>query len=291
MGLLKTLFIAGSSIAVSVGAVAQTPDPQKPPAPPTDVPDIRTVNPVVLCGNCDQPFDTSTHKVVLEGLVSNKYIGELRKALYLQDTYHQFESKAHFDNCAFDNAVEYIDSLLTEVDGHVKAAQTAKDNGDATAVDASLLKAFFALGQALHAVQDFYAHSNYVELSVGQVKRSTDIEVITPWKKKGKERIAALVGKPPGEGLISGFVFWGFPQTCPKGTLSHAELAKDKADTPSGKVKVAHLQNRSHYQIAVQLARDASQEFVDDAFRKWPLMKEMNGQYVAFEVLVDRRGL
>lgn len=288
----QTVLLAGiSSVAVSVGAIAQSSGPPKPPAPPVEIPDLRTANPVIVCGNCDQPFDPSTHKEVLEGLVSNKYIGELRKALYLQDTYHQFESKAHFDNCAFNEAIEYIDSLLAEVDGHVKGAQAAKDHGDVAAKDASLLKAFFALGQALHGVQDFYAHSNYVELSVERVKRSTDIEVIAPWKKEGKERIADLVGNSPGKRLVSGFVFWGFPQTCTTGTLSHADLAKDKATTPSGKVKVAHLENRSRYQIAVQLAREASQELIDYSFRRWPLMKEANGKNVAFEVLVDRRGL
>ena len=291
MNFLTVLLAGGSLVAASVGALAQSSGPPKPPAPPVEVPDLRTVNPVIVCGNCDQPFDTSTHKEVLEGLVSNKYIGELRKALYLQDTYHQFESKAHFDNCAFSEAIGYIDSLLAEVDGHVKAAQAAKGRGDAVAVDADLLKAFFALGQTLHAVQDFYAHSNYVELSVEQAKRSTDIEVIAPWKKAGKERIVELVGKPPGKGLVSGVVFWGFPQTCPKGTLSHTDLAKDKVTTLSGKVKVAHLENRSRYQIAVQLAREASQEFINDSFRRWPLMMDANGKNVAFEVLVDRRGL
>lgn len=288
----RMLLLAGvGSVAVSVGAIAQSSGPPKPPVPPVEIPDLRTVNAVIVCGNCDQPFDTVTHKEILVGLVSNKYVGELRKALYLQDTYHQFESKAHFDNCAFNEAIGYIDSLLAEVEGHVQKAQASKERGDVAAKDASLLKAFFALGQALHGVQDFYAHSNYVELSVERAKRSTDIEVIAPWKKIGKDRIAELVGNSPGKGLVSGFVFWGLPQTCMTGTPSHADLAKDKATTPGGKVKVAHLENRSQYQIAVQLAREASQELIDDSFRKWPLMKEANGANVVFEVLVDRRGL
>lgn len=279
--------------AFSWGALAfgQGANPPKPSPPPTDVPDLRAVKPVVVCGNCYKPFDTSTHKQVLDGLVANKYIGELRKALYLQDSYHQFESKAHFDNCAFGDAIGYIDSLLAEIETHVEAAKGSKDRGDTDAVETSMLKAFFALGQALHGVQDFYAHSNYVELSVDKVKKSTDIEVIAPWRKSGKDRINEMVGLPAGKGLVSGFVFWGFPQTCAPGTLSHADLAKDKATTPSGKVKVAHLENRSRYQIAVQLAREASQELINDAFRRWPLLKETNGENVAFEVLVDRRGI
>lgn len=181
MRLLQPLVISlAMMLSVSYGAQGQPVSPQKPPKPPEDVPDLRTVKPIVVCGNCDQPFDTSTHKEVLEGLVSNKYVGELRKALYLQDTYHQFESKVHFDNCDFDDGIAYIDSLLAEVDRHVTAALAAQDEKDQAAVEASVLNAFFALGQALHGVQDFYAHTNYVELSVGQVKKSTDIDVVSP---------------------------------------------------------------------------------------------------------------
>ncbi|WP_156901631.1 HET-C-related protein [Azohydromonas australica] len=288
----ETAFWVGAClVAALTSAQGQTSNASEPPPPSIEVPDLRTVNPVVVCGNCDQPFDTSTHKEVLQGLVSNKYIGELRKALYWQDTYHQSKSKAHFDNCAFNEAVGYMESLLAEVDSHVQSAKVANEQGDAASADAALVKAFFALGQTLHGVQDFYAHTNYVELSVSQVKKSTDIEVIAPWKPEGKQRIAELVSKPPGKALVSGVVFWGFPQICPNGTLSHKDMAKDKATTTSGMLKVAHLQNRNQYQIAVQLAREASQELIDYAFRKWPLMKKANGENVAFEVLVDRRGL
>jgi len=242
---------------------------------------------VVFCGDCDQPFDAGTHEEILKGLVSNVYIYELRKALYTQDTYHQFESKVHFDNCDFDGAVAYVDSLLAEVDGRVQRATKAEQDGNVAGRDAEIKRSFFAIGKVLHAVQDFYAHTNYVELSVGQVKKSTDIAVISPWTKAGKDAIKGL----RGNGLVSGFVFWGFPQKCSSGTASHADLAKDSESTRSGSVRVTHLENRSQYKIAVQLARDTSQALIDHAFARWPLLKRVNGNSVAFEVMVDRRGL
>ncbi|WP_158290129.1 HET-C-related protein [Ramlibacter sp. WS9] len=286
---MRKLRYGAACLALSVSSLtsAQQAGPPKPPRPPETVPSLREVKSVIVCGDCDKPFDTSTHKQVMDGLLSNKYIGELRKALYWQDSAHQFESKAHYDNCDFDGATSYVDSLLAEIDGHVIAAKAAKEKGDGAAAEARVVKAFFALGQALHGVQDFYAHTNYVEMSVGAAKKSTDIEVVMPWKRSGKDRIKELVGN----GLVSGFVVWGLPQHCAKGVASHEDMAKDKETTTSGKVRVAHLQNRSRYQIAAQLAREASQELVDDAFRRWPLLKEINGQHVAFEVLVDRRGL
>lgn len=256
------------------------------PKPPSDqVPDLIDVKTVIFCGDCDQPFDFPTHKEVLKNLVSNAYIGELRTALYRQDIIHQFQSKAHFDNCDFNNAIDYIDTLLTEIDEHVVVAKVAQDTNNTDDMSLSAKKAFFALGQALHGIQDFYAHTNYVELSVNKVKKSTEIDVIAPWRPAGKQRIKELIE----QGLVSGFVFWGFPQKCASDTPSHADLAKDKATTKSGAIKVAHLQNRNQYQIAVQLAREASQIFVDDAFKRWPLLKEVNGKYVAFEIFVDRR--
>lgn len=281
------------SVVISLAFMAasaswgQQADLPRPPKPSQDIPDLRVVKPVIICGDCDQPFDTGTHDNVLEDLVSNVYVSELRKALYFQDIVHQFESKAHFDNCNFDDAIEYIDNLLTIVDSYSKAAIAARAANDSNEFQVAVKSAFFSLGQALHAIQDFYAHSNYVEMSVANVKKSTDIVIVAPWRKSGKDLITKLIPR----GLVSGHVFWGFPKKCPATVPSHADLAKDKSTTTSGALKVAHLQNRSHYQIAVQLAKAASQQFIDDTFRRWPLLKEVNGKHVAFEIIVDRRGL
>lgn len=151
-------------------------------------------------------------------------------------------------------------------------------SADLAGLEDSVRKAFFALGQALHGVQDFYAHSNYVELSKAQAKKTQDIAVVAPWRKSGKARIKEMGGAR----LVSSYVFWGLPQQCPKGSITHADLAKDKDSTRSGAVKVPHLQNQSQYQIAAYLARRASEMFLADAFLRWPLLKEVNGRLVAF---------
>jgi hypothetical protein len=266
---------------VTNGNAAEQPKP--PPPPPEAVPDMRETNPAVFCVGCDEPFDTATHKEVLAGLVNSPYIAQLRKALYFQDIVHQVESRAHFDNCDFDGATSYITALLDEIGKEIKDAELAGSGPDAARP--AVTRAFFALGQALHGVQDFYAHSNYVELQAPKVKKVTDLEILAPWRADGRDRIAAL----RKEGLISGFVFWGFPQKCTSGSVSHGELAKDSAETKSGRRLVAHLQNLSQYRIAVYLAREASQDLVRECFNRWPLLKEANGPNVAFEVLVDHR--
>lgn len=263
-------------------------DARKKPEPPSGtVPPIEQVKPPVLCVDCDQPFDMDTHKQVLESLATNPYLAELRKALYQQDIIHQFESKAHFDNCDFDSATAYVTSLLDEAGTYVDKAQKAKDAGDQVKMKDAAGDAFFAIGQALHAVQDFYAHTNYVEMQAPKAKRVTDIEVIAPWRPKGRDRINEL----RKEGLYSGYVFWGVPQLCPDNTTSHGDLAKDTANTKSGEKKLPNLQNISQYKVAVFLAREASLGLMEDAFKRWPLLKQLNGQHVAFETLVDRRGI
>lgn len=258
-----------------------------PPPPPAVVPDMKVTKPAALCISCDRPFDFPNHKEILEGLVSNPYVGELRKALYFQDTFHQFQSKAHFDNCDFDSSTEYLASLLEEIETHVADAQRAKSEGREPAFQEAVKRSFFTLGQALHSVQDFYAHTNFVEMQVPKVKKVQQLEIIAPWRKEGVERIRKL----REEGLVSGYVFWGLPQKCPAGTPDHHDLAKDSAKTKSGKKLVPHLQNLSQHRIAVFMAREASVLLMQDAFRRWPLLKEVNGDHVAFEVLIDRRGL
>lgn len=280
------IMVSGALAADEAKHAASAAAASKAPAPPAPVvPSLAAAKPAILCVDCDQPFDTTTHKEVLVGLVNNPYLGELRKALYLQDTYHQFESKAHFDNCDFDAAIAYIDELYAEAGRYADEAAKAKAVGNTDAMQKASLSAFFALGQALHGAQDFYAHTNYVELQVGGVKAVTDIPLVLAWRAEGKARIAEL----RKAGLISGFVFWGFPQRCPSGTISHGKLAKDAATTTSGKVPIAHLKNLNQYKIAVFLARETSLQLMTDAFKKWPLLKELNGELVALDVLVDRR--
>ncbi|HFH4096756.1 MULTISPECIES: HET-C-related protein [Pseudomonas] len=260
---------------------------ERPEPPPDTVPSLEQANPPVSCIGCDQPFDTSTHKQVLEGLANNPYLAELRKALYQQDIIHQFESKAHFDNCDFDSATTYVTSLLDEASSYVERAQKAKDVGDLAKMKDAAASAFFSIGQALHAVQDFYAHTNYVEMRAPKARKVTDIEVIAPWKPKGRDRIKEL----RKEGLYSGYVFWGVPQLCPADTTSHGDLAKDTATTKSGAKKLPNLQNINQYKVAVFLAREASLGLMEDAFNRWPLLKQLNGKHVAFETFVDRRSI
>jgi hypothetical protein len=267
----------------SAPAPSQSPPP-KPSPPPLEAPALDSRTATLLCVGCDQPFDFDGHREAMQAVLGNPHVAELRRAMYFQDSVHQFESKAHFDNCDFDGAAAYLAELEKETETHVAAAVRA---GDSPARASAIRKAFFAVGQALHGVQDFYAHSNYVEMQAAMAKRVTDIEVVRPWRPSGRARLGELRTR----GLVSGFVWWGLPQRCPDKTAWHSELAKDSEKTVSGKERVSHLENISRYRIAVFLAREASKDYLEDAFKRWPLLREVNGPHVAFEVVIDRRGL
>jgi len=218
-------------------------------------------------------FSGAVHRALLKKLVANSFAFELQKALHFQDIVHQFESKAHFDNCDFENSIRYIESLLEQVGIYSELSLMGRKAGNTAKVNAAAKRAFFVLGQALHSVQDFYAHTDYVDKAAQRFRTLGDIPIIMPWTQEGKSFINEQAAS--GE-LKSGFVFWGLPQKCPAGSKSHADLAKDKPDSPNGQVPIPTMQNRTLHEIATYLAGVASQRLIEFAFKRWPLLKELN---------------
>jgi len=271
----------------SFASFAAATEPAKPPPPAIKVPELLDSKATAICVLCRDEFDTPTHKNVLEELVANPFNAELRKALYMQDVVHQFESKAHFDNCDFDDSMIYVKELLAEVGVHAERAKQAELDKDDKVRTAAVKSAFFALGQALHGVQDFYAHSNYVETEVAKVTKVSAIRVLPFWTDAGVADVRKLVAT----GLKSGFVFWGFPQNCPSGSTSHSDLAKDSESTKSGQVRLAHLQNTSQYTVSVDLATRASKQLLVHAYKAWPVLERTAGPNIAFETGPDQRGI
>lgn len=279
--------LAATIVIASVAAGAIAKDPPKPSAPDIKIPELVGSKATAICVLCRDQFDTATHKEMLAKLVANPFNAELRKALYMQDVAHQFESKAHFDNCDFDTSMSYVKELLAEVGAHAERAKQAELDKDDPARTAAVKSAFFALGQAVHGVQDFYAHSNYVEIEAPKVSKVSAIRVLPFWTDGGVADVQKLVAT----GLKSGFVFWGFPQKCPSGSKSHSDLAKDSESTKSGKVRLAHLQNTSQYTVSVYLASEASKKLLVHAYKTWPILERTAGPNIAFETGPDQRGI
>jgi hypothetical protein len=196
---------------------------------------------------------------------------ELARAQWYQDLFHQHESKAHFDNCDFENGTAYVESLLAEAKQLASKGETHR--------------ALFCLGQALHGLQDFYSHSNYLEMMESEHAKLKDVPILRIWTAQGKSRLFELVAK----GLHSGTVTWGNPKKCPDGTPTHGALAKDTPTSPNGKQVVVKWENRTRHKVAVNLAERATQAFLLDAFRDIPQLKAACGTRISYLLLMDRR--
>jgi hypothetical protein len=113
----------------------------------------------------------------------------------------QFDSALHFDNCAFAPGAQRIDALRQLI-----ASGTLEENP------------YLLFGTMIHTVQDFYAHSNWVELHEGE-------RPVPVWD--------LVVGSLPAQ-IVSGTFFLDTPKLCGPGAPTHAELNKDSPDSPEG---------------------------------------------------------
>ncbi len=144
---------------------------------------------------------------------------KLIRVQWLQDVVHQAESKAHFDNCDFAGGRAYV------VERIESARKSVKNKDVPTAIT--------AIGQALHAIQDFYAHSNYVEMMAAQHADFASVRIVPIWTDAGGVRLQELIAA----GLVSGRVWWGAPKRCADSVKTHGEMAKDHAKG-QGAVKI-----------------------------------------------------
>lgn len=113
---------------------------------------------------------------------------------------NQFESALHFDNCAFPPGVERIEDLWQLI----RAGE--------------VVDRYVTFGTMIHTVQDFYAHSNWVELHQDQ-------DPVPTWDLH-------LSTLPPA--IVSGVFALDFPKLCGPGAPSHAQLNKDSPDSEEG---------------------------------------------------------
>lgn len=163
-------------------------------------------------------------------------------------------SANHFDDCNFSGGSHVVSSSEAEAVGHLDPADPSPE-GDAAAI--------VAFGRALHALQDFYAHSNWVELgATGLVDSSlSSFPTLTGYTQLQPSGVVIVEGEPPagvkinrraddpypGEavvnvrlpgtkklpGLISGMVDYEAGNSCPMhAQMTHEELNKDHSDEP-----------------------------------------------------------
>ncbi len=140
------------------------------------------------------------------------------------------ESQLHFDNCCFEDGAEYIEEKWRRIEAGNPSAESALGT----------------LGLILHTVQDFYAHSTWVELH----KYEAPIPI---WNLD--------VGTLPS-GIVSGTSELGQPKRCLGDTPTHKQLNKDDPESDTGKIIVSSgpNQGKSMFDLAYNAALSASIE-------------------------------
>jgi len=156
----------------------------------------------------------------------------------------------HFDDCNFSGGSQLVASSQAAAVASLDPAQATPEN------DASAIVQF---ARSLHAVQDFYAHTNWIEsggqvlldsslgtfpiLSGYQTIPSTGFVVVQGKKPKGAAlsrkddapypedaRVTYRTSRTKALGLISGTVDYEAGNDCPDAVaMTHEELNKDKS--------------------------------------------------------------
>lgn len=230
------------------------------------------------------PFSLKDHFAV--GTQARACANTLSRAALAQDLWNAGASAAHFDNCAFEEGLSYIRDRQKAAAVHFATAQQlVSASGQVNdAVTVSVASGMFRLGQALHAVQDFYSHSDYVEL----LERSgVDIDGAKPlsfFDGASDETIRRLVSD---QALVSGTWWIGRPKRCSAGAQAHHDLAKDHAD--SGKGSVVTRWGKTHHFMALRLARQSTERFLDDAVKSWPVLEKVCGELIGTNQPFDPR--
>jgi hypothetical protein len=195
-------------------------------------------------------FATEIHVDFVEKLPAAMACTEvLSRAQWRQDILLATVPKAHFDNCQFEATTAYVQQELDQA--LVAAGKHERE------------EVLSAMGRALHAIQDFYSHSDYVERAAAKYPSLGEIPLLKIWTPDGQKD---LIGQVRG-GLISGHVWWEPGNICAVPIKSHSELNKDTPGSLSGK-EIIPKWGLSRFQAALDLAQRASLEFMRDTFAK-----------------------
>lgn len=200
------------------------------------------------------------------------------------DVEFALDNAAHFDDCNFTGGAARVAA------NQAVAVQALDPSSASAAGDAQAMLAF---SRSLHGLQDFYAHTNWVELG-GDVlvnQSLTAFPVLTPYSTIPSSGFIVVQGKTPAQtavhrdddapypeyavvtvkrkkvsapGLVSGTVDYEAGDYCPAAvSMTHDELNKDKSTVPGRTAQhfaaklLAIRQTRHEWCRLNQLAHDA----------------------------------
>lgn len=225
-----------------------------------------------------RPLTMKEHMVIIDEELNGATCSRnFTAAQIFQDIVHFSGSEKHFDNCDFNGGANYIQEKLAQIDMLVKIK--------------SIKHAQFTAGQILHGIQDFYAHSNYLEVMAleGNGKTYSEfnlVPIIELWKAGAVDKLAVYQAKKTP--LISGTWVLSGPKMCDENSLSHHDLAKDTVDTDRSLEETKWVNSQTgakitRYQAAHALIEKATESFLIYAFAKWPGLQKDCGDIIVYK--------
>lgn len=132
----------------------------------------------------------------------------------------QSRSADHFDNNVFLESIFRVNDRMLAMMNGMSAA-----NGQSRASGIALLQ----FGRALHAIQDFYAHSSYLEINLPFV-RSNGLASLPLWEGQPYTGVPWPIAGIHVSDLRTGY----YLMPVPPGQHHHDQIAKDSPYTPEG---------------------------------------------------------
>lgn len=229
-------------------------------------------------------FPLSNHKKIrdrslsravadLDLKVSSKTLKSWRKRLnrsnLYQDIFRFFWARYHFDNCNFRQGIEQVRRFQLEIERDYERLAISTSR---SARDKYRGRIMFKTGRIIHALQDFYSHSNYVELSSARFDSIDEVPLVDMWSRDGQDQFLDLIN----DGLESHYFLLSFPKRCSKRPMPH--LSKDPGRSRAGRVPTRWKRpggdNYTAFEAAYFLSEVATTHIFKELFKKYPLLVE-----------------
>lgn len=166
----------------------------------------------------------------------------LNKALWHQDLLAFLGSRHHFDNCAFSEGIEQINQHFEANEADYLKLQNTTNEKEKKQIRERII---FRTGRLLHSTQDFFSHSNFVELMQEKHSKIEEVPLADFWTKEGQKQILQLSRND----LVSEKFFLSFPHRCTQNNSQTQNLSKDSPKKMAGKkiTRWKNFQTNSNY--------------------------------------------
>jgi len=170
-------------------------------------------------------------------------------------------SRSHFDNNQILESMENVETLMTLARAWVNRGTPPANDEERRMLGTALI--FF--GEALHAIQDFYAHSTWIELNRDLIRIGGHLYSCPMWNGESTGGSGSTtVGGVSVSGVQTGYV----DIVPPAGSVTHGALNKDAPGTTQGAIVVNRIfpsgRIGTYYEIASGQVGGSFNSYTDD---------------------------